>query len=252
MDNTASTMIRCAVTKPAILDWPDCLNVRDLGGLPTGDGRRIRVGALIRSDNLTRLTAAGITLVREQRLGRIVDVRSPEECVHDPSPFAGDPLHCNRPLNRPDDPWDPAASLGQNYVINLDRHPDLYAAAVEAVATAPTGAVVVHCHSGKDRSGMIIALALSLAGVPAELIAADYGAVSDRMRALFAEWVAAVSDPTERDQLTEELSSRPETMITVLDHLQHQYGGAEGYLQHGGLGSDAIADLRARLIDAAA
>lgn len=240
------------MAKPAILDWPDCLNARDLGGLPTGDGRRIRAAALIRSDNLTRLTEAGITIVREQGLGRIVDVRSPAECVHDPSPFAGDPLHCNRPLNRPDDPWDPASSLGRNYVTNLDRNPDLYAAAVEAIATAPAGAVVVHCHSGKDRSGMIIALALSLAGVPADLIAADYAAVSDRMRALFAEWVAAVGDPTERDQLTEELSSRPETMITVLDHLQDQYGGVEAYVQHGGLGSGAIAHLRGRLIDAAA
>jgi len=76
------------VTKLTSLEWPDCLNVRDLGGLPSADGRRIAAGALIRSDNLTRLTAAGIDIMREARLGRIVDVRSAAECEHDPSPFA--------------------------------------------------------------------------------------------------------------------------------------------------------------------
>ncbi len=237
------------MTTPTSLDWPDCLNVRDLGGLPTVDGRQLSTGALIRSDNLTRLSPAGIKIVREVGLGRVVDVRSPEECAHDPSPFAGEPLHCNRPLARPGDPWDPALGLGQNYLISLDLNPDLYAAAVEAIATAPAGGVVVHCHSGKDRSGMIVALTLSLAGVSAEAIAADYAAVSDRMRALFAEWLAAVADPTERDQLAEELSSRPATMITALDHFETEYGGAEAYLRHGGLGSDAIDALRARLVE---
>lgn len=239
------------MAKPASLDWPDCLNARDLGGLPTADGRRIAAGALIRSDNLTRLTAGGVEIVRAAGVTRIVDVRSPGECEHDPSPFAGEPLYCNRPLFRPDDPWDPALSLGQNYINGLDLNPDLFGAAVEAIATAPAGGVVVHCHSGKDRSGTIVALALSLAGVPAEAIAADYAAVSDRMRALFADWLAAVEDPTGRDQLVEELSSRPATMITMLDHLDTEYDGAEGYLRRGGLGSEVIDGLRARLIDPA-
>ncbi|WP_152361301.1 tyrosine-protein phosphatase [Microlunatus speluncae] len=234
-----------------ILDWPDCINVRDLGGLATAGGGRIAAGALIRSDNLTRLTEAGIKIVREAGIGRILDLRSAAECEHDPSPFAGEALHCNRILARPDDPWDPALRLGENYVINLDLNPDLYAAAVEAVATAPAGAVVVHCHSGKDRSGTVVALALSLAGVSAEAIAADYAAVSEQTRALFNEWLAAATDPTEREQLAEELSSRPETMIAMLDHLDSGYGGTEAYLRRGGLGSEAVDRLRSRLIESA-
>lgn len=240
------------MTKLTSLDWPDCLNVRDLGGLLTADGRRIAAGALLRSDNLTRLTAAGINVAREAQLGRIVDVRSAAECEHDPSPFTGEPLHCNRPVGRPGDPWDPALSLGQNYVVSLDLNPDLFAAAVEAIATAPAGGVVVHCHSGKDRSGTIVALALSLAGVPAEAVAADYAAVSDRTRAHFAELLTAVENPTEREHLAEEFSSRPETMIATLDHLEARYGGVEAYLRRGGLGSDAVDSLRDRLIDPAA
>lgn len=231
----------------AILDWPDCLNLRDLGGLPTAGGGGIKSGALIRSDNLSRLTAEGIKIVREARLGRIVDVRSPGECQHDPSPFAGEALYDNRPVSRPDDPWDPALSLGQNYIINVDRNSDLLAAAVEAIATAPPGGVVVHCHSGKDRSGVVVALALSVAGVPAEAIASDYAAVSDQMRDYFAEQLITVADPTEQDQLAEEFSSRPETMIAVLDHLETAYGGPEAYLRQGEMSSEAIEALRIRL-----
>jgi protein-tyrosine phosphatase family protein len=52
-----------SVTGP-MLTWPNCLNVRDLGGLPTSDGRQIGTGAFIRSDNLSRLTEAGVQAVR--------------------------------------------------------------------------------------------------------------------------------------------------------------------------------------------
>lgn len=248
MDSDESGMVGWGVAKPTIMEWPDCLNVRDLGGLPTRDGGVIAAGALIRSDNLTRLSPAGVDLVRAGGVRRIVDVRSPVECEHDPSPFAGESQYVNRPLSRPGDPWDPALSLGENYVGTLDRNPDLYAAAVEAIATAPSGGVVVHCHSGKDRSGGVVALALSLAGVPDEAIAADYAAVSERMRALFDEWLEAVGDPAARDQLAEELSSRPETMIGALDHLAATYGSVAGYLRRGGLGAEAADRLRTRLL----
>jgi len=46
------------------LDWPDCHNARDLGGLRTADGQTVRRRALIRSDRLDRLTEAGVAAVR--------------------------------------------------------------------------------------------------------------------------------------------------------------------------------------------
>lgn len=230
------------------LTWPNCLNVRDLGGLPTSDGRQIAAGALIRSDNLSRLTDAGVTAVREASVSRIIDVRTPPECDGDPSPFATDPLYRNMPLYNADDPYDPTLSLEQNYMAMLDLHPELLAAAVGAIADAPTGAVVVHCHAGKDRSGNVVALALSVAGVPAQSVAADYAFLDDRMRDHFAEQLALINDPNERSQLAESFTARPETMLAVLQHLEDQYGGAEAYIRQGGLGDNQLYALRARLV----
>ncbi|MFD7157916.1 tyrosine-protein phosphatase [Kribbella sp. NPDC059898] len=230
------------------LTWPNCLNVRDLGGLPTGDGRRIAAGALIRSDNLSRLTDAGVAAVREASVSRIIDVRTPPECDGDPSPFATDPLCRNMPLYHPDDPYDPTLSLEQTYMAMLDLHPALFAAAVGAIADAPAGAVVVHCHAGKDRSGNVIALALSVAGVPAQSVAADYAVLDDRMRDHFTEQLALIDDPDERSQLAESFTARPETMLAVIQHLEDQYGGTEAYLRHGGLSDNQLSTLRARLV----
>jgi protein tyrosine/serine phosphatase len=231
------------------LTWPNCLNVRDVGGLPTSDGRQIAAGALIRSDNLSRLTDAGVTALREASVSRIIDVRTPPECDGDPSPFATDPLYRNMPLYNADDPYDPTLSLEQNYMAMLDLHPELLAAAVGAIADAPTGAVVVHCHAGKDRSGNVVALALSIAGVPAQSVAADYAFLDDRMRDHFAEQLALINDPNERSQLAESFTARPETMLAVLQHLEDQYGGAEAYLRQGGLGDNQLSALRARLVE---
>ncbi|HEX5039387.1 MAG TPA: tyrosine-protein phosphatase [Candidatus Limnocylindria bacterium] len=233
---------------PTSLDWPNCLNVRDLGGLPASNGRRIRTGALIRSDNLSRLTEEGVAAVRAARVSRIVDVRSPAECESDPSPFRADPMYRNLPLYRETDTFDATLTLAQDYMVMLDHNPDLLAAAVGAIADAPTGGVVVHCHAGKDRSGNVVALALGLVGVPAEAIAADYAAIDDRMAEHFAGQLDLVVDRTERAQLDESFSARPETMLALIAHVHDRYGGAEPYLRYGGLTVRQVERLRSRLI----
>ncbi len=230
------------------LQWPNCLNVRDLGGLPTSGGRQIAGGALIRSDNLNRLTEAGVNAVRKASVRRIIDVRTPQECEAYPSPFASDPLYRNLPLSRPGDIYDPTLSIDQDYIVMLDRNPDLLAAAVGAIADAPAGGVVVHCHWGKDRAGNVVALALSLAGVDAESVAADYAVLGDRMRDHVAEQLALIDDPTERNQLAELFTARPETMLAVLKHLNDRYGGVEQYLRYGGLSDNQVNALRGRLV----
>lgn len=230
------------------LDWPGCRNVRDVGGLPTADGGAVREGVLIRSDSLHYLTAEGVQAVRRSGVSRILDLRGEAEASAAPSPFVGDPLLVAQSLQDPADPDHGQPTIVAACTWMLDRRPELFAAAVKAIADEPDGAVVVHCHGGKDRTGMVVALALSVAGVPEEEIVADYFLTQERMAGLLAEQLADEPDPSQHPELIEFRDTRAESMVAILHHLDEKYGGPEPYLRHGGLTDDDLDRLRRRLI----
>ncbi|WP_238162744.1 tyrosine-protein phosphatase [Kribbella capetownensis] len=212
-----------------MLDWPNCTNVRDLGGLPLTDGGRIRAGALVRSDNLDQLTDAGVAAVRAAGVSRIVDLRSVWECETFPSPFTHDDRWLNVPLTDPADPDVSTSELFEQYRILIDDYPDRFASAITAIAEAPPGGVVLTCHAGKDRTGLVTALTLALIGVPRDAIAADY----------------AITNLTE---------SRPgfdlptaETILRVLAHLDTKYGGPVAYVIQAGATTTHLTSLTTRL-----
>lgn len=229
------------------LDWPDCRNVRDLGGLPTADGGRIRDGALIRADSLHFLSDEGVQLVRRAGVSRILDLRGKEESSRLPTPFAEDPLGLHVPVEDPADPPHDKTTIVEVCIDMLDRHPDLFAAAVIAIAEAPRGAVVVHCHGGKDRTGMVVALALTVAGVPEEGIVADYFLTQQRLAAWLAEQLADEPDESLHPEMLEFRDTRAESLVAILDHLDRVYSGPEAYLRHGGMTSSQLTTLKARL-----
>jgi protein-tyrosine phosphatase len=231
------------------LEWPECRNVRDLGGLPVAGGGEIREGALIRADSLQYLSAEGVEAVRRGGVGRILDLRGDRETSEYPTPFSADPLGMRVPVQ---DPADPADSQYETIVDAcngmLDRHPELFAAAVAAIAEAPEGAVVVHCHGGKDRTGMVVALALSVAGVPEDEIVADYFVTQERLAPWLAKQLAAEPDKSRHAEMTEWRDTRAESIVAILNHLGRVYGGPAAYLRHGGLTQYQLDSLRVRLV----
>lgn len=229
------------------LDWPGCRNVRDVGGLPTADGGRIRDGVLIRADSLQFLSADGVEVVRRSGVGRILDLRGDAEVAHFPTPFTDDPLAIRHALQDPADPEHGQATIVDACTWMLDRRPELFAAALKAIADAPDGAVVVHCHGGKDRTGMVVALALSIAGVPEDEIVADYFLTQARMAAWLAEQLADEPDSSKHPEMIEFRDTRAESIVAILRHLDDKYGGPEAYLRHGGLTTDDLDRLRKRL-----
>ncbi|TCO16912.1 protein tyrosine/serine phosphatase [Kribbella steppae] len=229
------------------LEWPGCRNVRDVGGLPTADGGRVREGVLIRSESLHFLTPEGVEAVRRAGVGRILDLRGDGEVAKAPTPFTDDPLGVRQALQDPADPEHGQATIVAACTWMLDRRPELFAAALKAIADAPDGAVVVHCHGGKDRTGMIVALALSIAGVPEEEIVADYFLTQERLAPWLEEQLADEPDTSLHPEMIEFRDTRAESMIAILRHLDDTYGGPEAYLRHGGLTTDDLDRLRKRL-----
>jgi len=235
---------------PLHLEWPNCLNARDLGGMPVSGGGRIRTGALIRTDGHHKLTPEGVAAVRAYGVSRIIDLRRQRELDREPSPFFGDPLYLHLPVQNPADPDHEWLTLAEIYIAMLDLRPSLFTSAVAAVADAPPGGVVVHCAGGKDRTGLTVGMALAVAGVSTDLIAADYAITESRLADEAAAHLETITDP-ERREIVARLQPTPAAnMIQVFDHLNDKYGSIEGFLEAGGMTETQFRALRDRLVEA--
>jgi protein tyrosine/serine phosphatase len=152
------------------------------------------------------------------------------------------------PGTPPDRPPEPGSRAVAFYLAYLRDRPDNVVAALRAIADS-NGAVVVHCAAGKDRTGVVVALALSVAGVPRERIVADYVATAERMEPLLARLKASDTYREDLDSRPDDSHRpRPETMRRFLSHLDEQHGGPLGWLATAGFGADDVARLRSRLV----
>jgi protein tyrosine/serine phosphatase len=109
---------------------------------------------------------------------------------------------------------------------------------------------VVHCAAGKDRTGVVVALALAVAGVGHDEIVTDYAMTAEVIDALVAKLAASptyAGDMESRDVASH--TPRAETMDRLLTLLDERHGGAAGWLAAHGFGADEQGLLRARLRD---
>jgi protein-tyrosine phosphatase len=241
------------------LVWEGCVNVRDLGGLPTEDGRRTRLGGVVRSDNVRRLTDDGWRALAEHGVQRIVDLRFPEELAEDqPLGVDIDVVHVSVLGSGPDPEYvkeldahlaanDVADHYAWSYVDFLERYRERFGQAFAAIADAD-GTVVVHCFAGKDRTGLVAALLLRLAGVDHATIGADYAVTAENLRARWEIWLQEARDEEERAKL-EKLSQTPaDAMARVIKEIEDRYGDVASYLRAAGLSDGQVERLRERLV----
>ena len=243
------------------LVWDGCVNVRDLGGLRTADGDVTRFNRIVRADNLDRLSEAGRRALVEHRVTRIVDLRFPEERLDEA--VRGAPVeivHVSVLGDTRTAEWqaeqnaamdaatDVTSYLVRSYGAFLELYRDRFAAAVRAVADAPDGAVVVHCMGGKDRTGLLAALLLRIAGVPSEAVAVDYALTEENLASSAAEWIAAAPDEAERRRRSLLQPAPAEAMLGVIEELEDRYGGVREYLHGAGVSVEELDRIRERLL----
>lgn len=232
------------------LDWDGCCNARDLGGLPTVDGRETLWGALARSESPDLLTAQGWSAVTEHGIRTIIDLRNDTEISH-AVPLRPPRLPViRRSLDAAADKefWERWATRGQYgtpvyYRPFLEHFPRRVVHVLDAIAAAPSGGVLVHCAQGRDRTGLITVVLLSLAGVGAEDIAADYVLSTHRLSSLFTRLGQPDQGPAIQAYLTSAGTSAEEVITSMLAALD-----IESLLRSAGLGDEALTALRARLL----
>lgn len=232
-------------------------NFRDLGGLPTEDGGRIRPGLLFRSDTMQELVADDVdVLVHRLGLRLVVDLRGPAEVEREGRGLlAGFPVrHVNLPLDSKDDRAIPDLSLDtlvQHYLGYLAVSPGAIAQAFRVLADDGLPAVV-HCAAGKDRTGVTTALVLRAVGVPAEVVAEDYARSAPAVPQILARLRRLPSYADRIDQLPADVHAcEAETMTQFLASVDEQFGSVPGFLLDAGLEPAAVERLRARLVEPA-
>jgi protein-tyrosine phosphatase len=232
------------------LDWEGCFNARDLGGIPLGDGRVTRRGAVVRADCLDGLGEPGWTALWEHGVRTVIDLRNDDErsAAEPDRPPGLTTLHL--PLDAIDDSgfWDdwmhgPQFATPLYYRAHLERFPERSAAVLAAIARAQPGGVLVHCFGGRDRTGQIAMLLLALAGVAPDDIAADYALSAERLKLRYE----ALGEPDQGPELERFLVERGTHAAEVIRETLAALD-VEATLRRGGLTEGDVAALRERLV----
>ncbi len=215
------------------------VNARDLGGLRTVDGRQVRRLRVFRSDRLTDLDAADVSfLLSECGLRTIVDLRAPGEIATDGTGSVVDAVATYRNLHvyganrvRLDlAEVSPDGSMFDRYREYLEHSSENIAAVLSLLATPGQMPALIHCAAGKDRTGVVIALLLAIAGVRTDDIIADYAATTANIAALRARSGRAV------DRLPAWVfAADATTMREFLHHLDTEHGGPAAWATRAGL-----------------
>lgn len=235
-------------------------NTRDLGGLRTVDGRRVKPRRLLRSGTLGYATRPDLDRLRaEYALRAVVDFRGADEASELPDPMVAlpDATYLNVPVldfSADGVGQDEAARARVAAARAADRAGDVdasmeavyphimlgpagiagYRAFFRRVLETPEGAVLWHCFVGRDRAGMASVLMEHLLGVPDEAVEADYLATN-------AYVPYAITQGTVADV---------RYLRAGLSAICEEYGDLDGYLGRGlGISAEQRDELRDRYLE---
>jgi protein-tyrosine phosphatase len=229
-------------------------NFRDLGGLRTIDGRTVHYGRLYRSDSLHRLTGDETEKLAALGVRTVLDLRRPTEIARDGriperdgmSYFNLHPVH--REWNLGHYEGEPARYLADRYLDMAEEGIEGFGAALRLLSDADRAPIVMHCFAGKDRTGVLAAVALALLEVVESDIMADYALseaaqlpISTQIRREFP------GGPYEIPP-AHVIACPPGAVGLFLGELTRRFGSVYGYARAAGVTALHIEALRAHLL----
>ncbi|MFB4276329.1 MULTISPECIES: tyrosine-protein phosphatase [unclassified Nonomuraea] len=236
------------------IEFTNLCNFRDVGGYAAKDGRTVRWQRLYRADSLGWLAGDDLTAFRALRVRNVIDLRHPFEVERAGRvPESEGQRYQNLPIEGRR--WETAAYSEELGVARYlaDRYLEVtedgvanLRTALETIALADNAPVVIHCAAGKDRTGVLAALVLSLAGVGEDDIVADYALTGLATERFVADW----SRRHPGAPLWPGFGLAPaETMRLFLADLTSRHGSVEAYVtQVLQLSPAAIDELRRHLL----
>lgn len=255
----------------APLRLPGAPNFRELGGLPTRDGRRVAPGRVYRSEAFTALQEEEWEAVAGLGLRLVCDLRSPQERDKHPIRWVGDEPRIHHLAILPDvrstgeeimrrilsDPSGGATRelLLENYAAMPAAFEDGLRHLVESIVDRRELPMMINCAAGKDRTGFVCSLLLHAVGVAHEDIVEDYLRSNESfdpefVRAAISSAMGAELEAPPGDAVLDALKCRVEYLDSAYAAIEDGYGGIDAYLERAGaLGGDRREQLRAALLD---
>ena len=236
------------VSKPISLEG--AANIRDFAGYRSGEGRIIASGQFLRGDSPDSLSANDRERLLQYGVRRVVDLRGSEEVAMRPNPFADEPsvefFHIDMYGAVPAKLFfrvNPRC-LSELYVDLARYATEAVVAVFRILSDEGDGAVFFHCTAGKDRTGIIAALLLSVLGIDRNTIINDYSVSRGYLDGVLHRIESTM--PSSWDRATREsiLASTPDYIESFLEFIDGTWNGAEAYLRSSGLDPDSFSALR--------
>ncbi len=232
------------------------VNFRDLGGYLTESGASItRWRTLFRADGLGELTVGDYTVLRDLGIRTVVDLRAHDERERGQFDIVAHPVEYHHIpfIETIPDPEEfdrrPDLLEGQ-YLDMLDNARTEIRQALEVLSDPHALPAVFHCTAGKDRTGLLSAIVLSLLGIPEETVVADYALSQEAMGGLKEKIVRKYPDSADLlNSIEGVFSADPAKMRTLLSYVHEHYGSVERYVASIGAGPSVVAGLRAALLE---
>ena len=237
------------------IELEGAVNFRDLGGYPAEGGRTVRWRTIYRSDSLSDLTDSDVSGLRQLGINTLCDFRLSEESERKPNRLPnGHRINVVRLRFVPEGTLDMLAAInrGQYGPADVERevlihykkfvndHAFEYRRVFEIILAKDSLPLLMHCTSGKDRTGFAAAAVLLAVGVAREIIVSDYALTNDYRRDIGHLFSNAVSKPT-IDVLT---SANPRYIEAALDEIDARFGTTEAWLESLGVSPSRRARLR--------
>jgi protein-tyrosine phosphatase len=252
---TAGAAAADAAAPVRLIPLEGAVNFRDLGGYATEDGQHTRWRTLFRADGLGDLTEADFSTMRALGIRTVIDLRSAEELERGRYDVDAHPVTFHHfPIieQLPDaDAFDKNPGLlGTQYLDMVRDAGRSFVSVLEILARPESLPAVFHCTAGKDRTGVLSAILLSLLGVDEPTVVTDYALSGEAMTRLRAKLIVKYPEGRETiENISEVFSAEPAQMEALLDHLRATYGSVDAYVAGLGAGPELVASLRAALLE---
>jgi protein-tyrosine phosphatase len=241
------------------LDGP--ANFRDLGGYATASGGVTRRGRLFRSDSLSYLSERDVAALRDELGVRtVIDLRAGHEVEeYGHGPLAEHVRQLHLPIvDQTREPPTPRRlirrapkfqTLDEIYGFMLREYASRFGTVLRVIADGDNHPLVFHCAAGKDRTGLVAALVLSLCGVPDDAIVTDFAFTESRMPEIIARHTARAEEAAgDAEVAGQQYGAQAATMHAVLESVRDEFASVDDYVRSTGVTAGEIEALRAALV----